>query len=340
MSSENKIVWMVRSGEGSFLIEEFLKEGIVSVGWNEIGEIDPSLSYEEVKRKVFDEYQDDFSQGRINSSASQLWHFIHDFEIGQSVITYDSVERLYHVGTIESEYFFDSKYQYHNSRRVKWNITPVDRDSLTVDSKYSLGSTLTIFRINEVVWGEISKILKLEVVSEVPEPILPETPEIVKDELEIYKDDIIIKSQQFIQDKILKLNWEELELLVAGVLRSMGYKTRLTPKGKDRGKDILASPDGLEMTEPRIKVEVKHRQSKTDSDMIRSFLGGLRGNDKGLFVSTSGFSLEAKYEADRANYPLTLIDLSLLSELIVDNYESFDNETRGLIPLKKIYWPI
>lgn len=47
-------------------------------------------------------------------------------------------------------------------------------------------------------------------------------------------------------------------------------------KGSDRGKDIIASPDGLGLEEPRILTEVKHRQGQMGSQEVRSFWGGLR----------------------------------------------------------------
>lgn len=40
--------------------------------------------------------------------------------------------------------------------------------------------------------------------------------------------------------------------LVAGILRAMGYKARVSPLGPDGGHDIFASPDGLGVEEPRI----------------------------------------------------------------------------------------
>lgn len=76
------------------------------------------------------------------------------------------------------------------------------------------------------------------------------------------------------------------------------------------------------------------------SQEVRSFLGGLRAKDKGLYVSTGGFSKDAKYETERSNIPITLIDSDFLVELISQNYDSFDSDTKSLIPLKKIYWPI
>ncbi|WP_062545404.1 restriction endonuclease [Rufibacter tibetensis] len=132
-----------------------------------------------------------------------------------------------------------------------------------------------------------------------------------------------------------------MQELVSGILKGMGYKTLISPKGADRGKDIIASPDGLGLENPKIMVEVKHRTNTTmGSQEIRSFLGGLRSGDKGLYVSTGGYSKDARYEAERANIPITLIDLEMLVRLIIQHYDNFDSDTRALIPLKKIYWPV
>ena len=119
----------------------------------------------------------------------------------------------------------------------------------------------------------------------------------------------------------------------------MGYKTRISPTGPDRGKDIIASPDGLGFENPRIVVEVKHRNQQIAADEIRSFLGGRHQNDKGLYVSTGGFSKEAHYEAERANIPLTLMDINELVQAIIEHYEKLDIETQRLLPMRKIYWP-
>ena len=67
--------------------------------------------------------------------------------------------------------------------------------------------------------------------------------------------------------------------------------------------------------------------------------GGLRDGNRGLYISTGGFTKEAKYEAERATIPCTLIDLEDLASLVIDNYENFDLEGCTLIPLTKVYWP-
>jgi len=101
-----------------------------------------------------------------------------------------------------------------------------------------------------------------------------------------------------------------------------------------------ASPDGLGLEQPRIRVEVKHRKGAMGAPEIRSFIGALRQGDKGLYISTGGFSKEASYEAERATVPVTLVDLDALVALLTEHYERLDAEARALVPLKRIYWPV
>ena len=121
----------------------------------------------------------------------------------------------------------------------------------------------------------------------------------------------------------------------------MGYRTHVTPPGADRGTDITASPDGLGLEEPRIFVQVKHQTGTAmGADEIRSFLGGRRSGDKCLYVSTGGFTKDAKYEADRSTVPLTLISMPTLRDLLLQYYENLDAPTRTLVPLQRLYWPV
>ena len=112
-----------------------------------------------------------------------------------------------------------------------------------------------------------------------------------------------------IKDRVRDFSWENMELLVAGMLRAMGYKTHMTQKGADGGRDIIASPDGFGLEQPRIVAEVKHRQKQMDAEKVRAFVGTLRNSDSGLYVSTGGFTKDARLEAQRATRPVHLLDL-------------------------------
>ena len=143
----------------------------------------------------------------------------------------------------------------------------------------------------------------------------------------------------WLSTSVNELGWEDMQLLVAGILRAMGYKTEISPPGADRGKDIVASPDGFGFEHPRIVVEVKHRKGQMGSQEICSFLGGRHKDDRGLYVSTGGFTKDAQYEADRAAIPLQLWTLDRLVRALIEHYPATDAETKRIVPLKRLYWP-
>lgn len=328
----SKNAWMVRAGEGGYLIEEF-RAGVVTVGWRELGPL-RAKSQIELIEQVAAAYPDS-KVGAHRNFASVLWRFAHVVKVGDTVVTADPVRREYLIGEIASDYRFEDKRPGHQHvRDVRWTgVAP--RDALSVSTRNTLGSTLTLFRIPDEVIADLKAAASGKK--------MPEAPGGLKDkheELEQSNRDAAEEAKELIADKILELDPYGMQDLIAAILRAMGFRTRVSPPGSDRGVDVLASPDGLGLQEPRIKVEVKHRSSTSmGSPEVRSFLGSLRSGDRGLYVSTGGFSKEAKYEAERANIPITLIDLQELAQLVIDHYDSFDVQGRALIPLIRIYRP-
>jgi Uncharacterized conserved protein len=307
---------------------------VIAVGWNVLGNLAGLNTLHAIKARLKECYPE-ASEGKINNHAGQLYRFLCEFSIGDHVISYNPENRTYIVGTITSDYEFETQViEYFHLRKVNW-FKELSRDDLSTRTKNSLGSTMTIFKIPPAAEQEI---LQEGPGNEGKNQGPAADPD---DTLDTLKDDFEEKAHEFIKDELVKLEWEEMEEFVAGVLRAMGYKTLVGAKGPDGGKDILASPDGLGLEDPKIKVEVKHRKKVAmGAPEIRNLLGGLRPGDRALYVSTGGFTREARYEADRANVPLTLVDADLLVKLIIQNYDRFDPDTRAMLPLKKIYWPI
>jgi restriction system protein len=218
-------------------------------------------------------------------------------------------------------------------RSVKW-LGSLSRDDLSPSTRNTLGSTLTIFSVNEDAAAELTAVLEGAVKpAEVPASV-------AKEELSTVKEDEAAKALELVKDAIVALTDRDCEHLVAALLRAMGYRARVTPVGPDRGVDVLASPDGLGLEEPRIKAEVKHRaKTAMGAPEVRSFLGGLRQGDRGLYVSIGGFTKEARYEAERSPVPVTLVDLEDLASLVISHYEEFDIDGRVILPLVKVYLP-
>lgn len=340
-TTKHNRVWMVRAGQGSYLIDEFRDRDIIAIGWNELGPLDPEWSYKQLKEKFSEAYPED-SVGRVNQCVGQIWKFLKDFQKDDKVITYDSASREYYIGVIESDYEYNEQLEYHHFRKVTWIDGSVQRDTLSTEAKNTLGAISTIFELPQAVWNDLLKNHD----EHISEAEIRDIEELNKgqegQELQRLKDDVIFRSQEFIKDIIANLSWQDTEALVAGLLKTMGYKTRMTTRGGgDLGSDIIASPDELFLEQPLIKVEVKKRsKEKIQAPDIRNFIGGMRGHHKGIYVTTSGFSKEAQYEAERANFAITLIDSDWLVELLLSNYESLDPEVKALVPLRKIYWPV
>lgn len=331
--SEN--MWMVRAGRNAILVDDFEEKKYVAIGW--LHEND--LSVIKTKEKLinlYDSFSNNVKPGKRRNSIGQILRFLFDFKISDYILTYNNEYRYYLVGRIVGEYKYDRSNDeyYRHIRKVEWQ-GKVNRDDLSVSTKNSLGAIQTIFSIKDKAKNEMLSLLKGE---------KPESKEVSDDmeieDLEYFRKDIQEKAFEFIKDKILELDWEEMEDLAAGILRAMGYKTRMTSAGSDRGIDIIASPDGLGLEQPRIKVEVKHRKDSMRAEAIRSFISVLRIGDNGLYISTGGFTKDARYEAERSTIPVTILDIDDLTILLLDNYDNIDNDTKALIPLAKLYWPL
>lgn len=327
-----KRMWMVRNDAGRFF-NDFQDIGCVAIGWNDLGEVKPGEAKDKVVARLA-AASSHLKPGTIQAGASQVLRFLNEIKIGDGVVTYDPGRRIYLVGEIAGDPFYDETRfggELPRLRKVKWHHE-VSRDALSVKARNSLGSTMTLFEVSTDVADELRE-RNVDVAS--PLAVL-EAP--AAEQEESFRDQEN-RAIELIKDAVNTLDWEDMQELVAGILRAMGYKTQVSPSGPDRGKDIVASPDGFGFENPRIVVEVKHRKGAMGAQQVRSFLGGRHKDDRGLYVSTGGFSKDAHYEAERASIPTALWDLGDLVRALVEHYEKLDNETKRLVPLRRVYWP-
>lgn len=127
--------------------------------------------------------------------------------------------------------------------------------------------------------------------------------------------------------------------LVAALLRAMKYHTPfIAPKGRpDGGVDILAYRDPFGTEAPRIKVQVKHRESKATVQEIRQLSGLLnKDGDTGLFVSSSGFTGDAVDAIRSAPKHIEKVDLDDLIDLWEQYFDNMDEEDQARLPLRRI----
>lgn len=329
-------MWRIAAGRGGRYADAFLANATVSLGWHDLGDLTGYASREALldeARRIFP----DRTERQLQVGVNQAWRFLHGLSVGDWVVTYQPTERLYHLGRIAGAPRHDPVdiEEMQLVRPVKWERA-VSRDALSGGARNSLGAIQTLIRVPDDVASEL--LGQGSAPPRVAESSAPSA--IVEEDFEDPYAELFEQSVQRVQDKILALDWSGLQDLVAALLRALGYRTIVSPAGADRGKDIIASRDGFGFERPRIVVEVKHRRNeRMGAPEIRSFIGGRHADDRGLYVSTGGFSQEARYEAERAATVTHLMDLEGLARAVIEQYDSFDEQGRALLALRRLYWP-
>lgn len=324
---------MIRAGRGGAYAADWLERGIIGIGWD-FGGADIATMDREKIREAYAAAHPSESKQKVAANVGQVYRFAHSMAQGSTVVMYDPAERFYHIGVINGPCkSSDELESLTYTRTVKWGKTAL-RDMLSPASKNSLGGIQTIFAVSDEVMSD------LEAAGSKPtcnNSSANSDDNAANDEETLaatYDNGI-----ELIKDRVNQLDWEDMERLVAGLLKAMGYCARVMPKGPDGGRDVVASPDALGLESPRIIAEVKHRKGAMGAPAVRSFIGGLCAGDRGLYVSTGGFTKEARYEADRANVPVRLLDLDAFVRHYVDIYDKTDDDTRSILPLTRIWWP-
>jgi restriction system protein len=117
---------------------------------------------------------------------------------------------------------------------------------------------------------------------------------------------------------------EFFEQLVLDLLHAMGYGTNRSDLQRvggsgDGGIDGIISLDRLGLE--KVYVQAKRWKSTVGSPEIQGFMGALQlqGASKGVFITTSAFTRDAKEAATKARGTIVLVDGAQLSALMMDH---------------------
>ncbi len=328
-----KNAWMVRAERNGRLYELFKEQGLVAIGWHEIGSLETLRSRDAIAARVRAEWPDWKNQS-IAMAAGQLHRFRNEIKTGDTVLTYDPRRRVYLVGEISGDYRRDETLDPEdpNVRPVRWR-DEVSRDLLSAASRNSLGAISALFQLTPEIIEDVERALRSH------EPAAGN----VADEVEAVEEDIFqniqSKALEFAKDRVSGLDCRRCKIWSPDCFVPSAIKPACRRPALIAAKISSPHPTVFGFESPRIVVEVKHRKEAMGSQAIRSFLGGRHAQDKGLYVSTGGFTKEAYYEADRATIPLELMTIDELVAALIANYDRLDIETKQLLPLKRIYWP-
>ena len=135
-----------------------------------------------------------------------------------------------------------------------------------------------------------------------------------------------------LQEQVARLEVQDLVLLVAGLLRAMGYAIQASAAELEYAEELLAASASGGAQTPRTRVRLVHRPATpADAAAIRGFVAGRQPEERGWYVSTGGFRDEAREVAAHEEMSLRLLDLPELASELVEYYGRLDPATRALL---------
>jgi len=232
-------------------------------------------------------------------------------------VRWESIFHFFSIDCVKAGYLIKKK--------GVWYLTPEGEEALKLAPEVLLEKATMAYR----KWRAENPVTREE--DEEPDEQVVEVPSY---------DDIEQKAIEGLQQYINAKNPYEFQELVAALLRGMGYYTPfVAPKGKDGGVDVMAYRDPLGTQSPRIQVQIKHKESSASVQEVRQLMGLLqKEGDVGIFVSTSGFTPDARMAARGSHVHVELIDLNRFISLWQEFYEKLKDEDKSLLPLRPIFF--
>lgn len=130
---------------------------------------------------------------------------------------------------------------------------------------------------------------------------------------------------QELLESVKKVSPRFFEQLVVELLLKMGYGGSLKDAGKAIGQSGDGGIDGI-IKEDKLGLDVIYIQAKrwenvVGSKEIRNFVGSLVGQkaNKGVFITTSGFTKDALEYVKTITHKVILIDGEMLAQLMIEN---------------------
>lgn len=324
--SEEIRVWGIHTLDDNL----FLKENVIAIGWEEIGDLNKIAPDREAFKKKYIETFPNDKKMKVATSAGMLYRFALEVQIGDYIVFPSKINREINIGTIESDYIYNPDEEvYVQQRKVKW-LKHLPRTVFSQGSLYEIGSAMSFFSVKNYAdefLAALDKDFKANYSSYINDD----------ETVAATADEIIENTRDYILKELSRnLKGYALEEFVADLLSAMGYRTTVSQHGGDSGIDITAYKDELP---PRILVQVKSQDGDIKETTIQSLKGAMREGDYGLFVTLSNYTKKAQKYLDSTPI-IRGINGKELVELILKYYDNLSEKYRKMIPLKMVYIPV
>lgn len=326
INTEDRKVWGIHTQNDNL----FLNKGLIAIGWKDFGDLTKIDASRDAFKAHYVEVYPEAKKGQIANGAGMLYRFLHEVQIGDYVLFPSKTDRKINIGIVEGDYYFeDNDGEYVQRRKVKW-LKHLPRLCFSQGALYEVGSAMSFFSVKNYA-GEFLSALEKDFYK------TASSDDGEDESVGATADDIVESTKDFILKELSRqFKGYDLEAFVADLLRTMGYRTTVSPQGGDSGIDITAYKDELP---PRILVQVKSQDGDIKETTIQSLKGAMREGDYGLFVTLSNYTKNAQKYLN--NTPIIRgINGTELVDLILKYYDALSDRYRKMIPLKMVYIPV
>jgi restriction system protein len=328
---KEKTFWGIHAGKTGDAQSLFEKQNVVALGWDKMGDLSSLRERTDFKKRYEQAYPRQ-KPGSIPVSAGQFYRFVREMKAGDIVIfpLKRSPEIL--LGRVTGEYKYDPKYDHSspNLRSVEW-LEKYPRTRFSQGALYEIGSAMSLFQVKNYA-DEFDAALE-------GKAFTAPSPQQEDEAISLVADDIEQQSRDFVLKQIhQRLKGHGLAEFVGHLLNLMGYQTKVSEPGPDRGIDIVAHKDDLGVAPPTIIVQVKSGEGDVNEGAVSELYGKVSEKDLPLFVSAGAFNKRARdFAFSKRN--LKLIDGDELVQLVYKYYPKLDGKYKGIIPLRSVYIP-
>lgn len=110
--------WIYSPGDNACMWDEFFKNGIMGIGWDEVTNLKDFASKEEIKEFMKKVYDASYS---YKNNAHCLWQFANEIKVGDVVFVKKGMHKIIGRGIVTSDYIYDSsRNTYKHIRKVDW----------------------------------------------------------------------------------------------------------------------------------------------------------------------------------------------------------------------------
>ena len=331
MVDRETAVWGIHGGRQGGADGLFLTEGVVALGWPEMGSLLALKQSREAFKAAVTKVYPSVKPGAIPNYTGQLFRFVCEMQNGDFIVYPSKMDRQIHIGKVDGPYQYvaGAKEGFLHRRAVKW-LRDFPRTQFTQGALYETGSAMSFFAVKNYADEFRSAIEGKQIMA-------PATAE--DESIAVVTEDIEETTRDFVLKRLAQeLKGHPFADFVAHLLQAMGYRTRISSPGPDGGVDILAHKDELGFEPPIIKVQVKSTEGSVGDPAVSSLYGKVDTKEFGLLVTLGTFTPNALHFA-RSKSNLRLIDGAELVDLIFTHYERFDARYKGLLPLRRVYVP-